>query len=145
MPACPPWSRPCALADFLDTLGPSHAIVAGLESLPDRATLAAMVRAVGPGRLIFSLDMQAGQPLTTAPAWRELSPPQIATTALRAGVRRLIVLDLAAVGVGQGVGTQPLCRQLRCQDAELEIIAGGGVRGPHDLASLAAAGAERSA
>jgi phosphoribosylformimino-5-aminoimidazole carboxamide ribotide isomerase len=131
-----------ALAGYLDSLGAAHAIVAGLESLPDPATLAAMVRAVGPRRLVFSLDMKSGRPLNTAPAWRELSPRQIAVTALRAGVRRLIVLDLAAVGVNQGVGTQPLCRQLRCLDATLEIIAGGGVRGPQDLESLAAAGCD---
>ena len=69
-----------------------------------------------------------------------LSPLQIATLALRLGVRRMIVLDLASVGVGQGVPTSPLCRALRCLDSKLEIIAGGGVRGPDDLCILEATG-----
>jgi phosphoribosylformimino-5-aminoimidazole carboxamide ribotide isomerase len=52
----------------------------------------------------------------------------------------MIVLDLAQVGMGQGVGTEPLCRALRSLAPELEIIAGGGVRSLADLRSLAAAG-----
>jgi phosphoribosylformimino-5-aminoimidazole carboxamide ribotide isomerase len=53
----------------------------------------------------------------------------------------MIVLDLAQVGMGQGVGTLPLCRELRCLDADLQIIGGGGVRSLADLRSLSAAGA----
>jgi phosphoribosylformimino-5-aminoimidazole carboxamide ribotide isomerase len=58
------------------------------------------------------------------------------------GVRRMIVLDLARVGVGEGVGTEDLCRQMRAADQNLEIIAGGGVRGRDDLKRLADAGCD---
>ena len=129
-----------AMARFEAGRGRLGALVAGLESLPDADTLADFRAAIGADRLIFSLDLKSGQPLTSAPAWHGLSPLQIATIALRAGVRRMIVLDLAAVGMDQGVPTSPLCRALRCLDPELEIIAGGGVRGPNDLRSLEAAG-----
>ncbi|MGD9724452.1 MAG: HisA/HisF-related TIM barrel protein [Pirellulales bacterium] len=115
-------------------------IVAGLESLRGPAELAAIARVVEPQRLIFSLDLQAGRPLTTAPAWRGMTPPAIAQLALRLGIRRMIVLDLAAVGTGAGVPTLPLCRALANLDSDLEIIAGGGVRGASDLRALAAAG-----
>jgi phosphoribosylformimino-5-aminoimidazole carboxamide ribotide isomerase len=130
------------LAEVVVDGKPLGGIVAGLESLDAPATLAAIVREVGPERLIFSLDLKAGVPLTKAPAWQGLSPQQIATIALRAGVRRMIVLDLARVGMGEGVGTESLCRALRCLDAELEIIGGGGVRSAADLDSLARAGCD---
>jgi len=115
-------------------------IVAGLESSPDPDTLAAMCAAVGAERLVFSLDLRAGVPITESAAWQGLAPEQVALVALRAGVRRMIVLDLAAVGMGQGVGTEQLCRSLRNLDPELELIAGGGVRGAADLRSLSTAG-----
>ena len=62
--------------------------------------------------------------------------------ALRAGVQRMVVLDLAAVGMGGGAGTERLCRTLRCSYPQLQIIAGGGVRGPADLVSLERAGCD---
>jgi len=130
------------LADTAVDDQPLAGIVAGLESLDTPEALAEMCRVVGPARLIFSLDLKAGVPLTSAPAWQGLSPEQIAVIALRAGVRRMIVLDLARVGMGAGVGTEPLCRTLRCLAPELEIIAGGGVRSIADLDSLARAGCD---
>jgi len=115
-------------------------VVAGLESLDGPETLAEMCRVVGAERLVFSLDLKAGQPLTSAAAWQGLSAEQIAGVALRAGVRRMIVLDLSKVGMGGGVGTETLCRTLRGLAPSLEIIAGGGVRSAADLESLARAG-----
>jgi len=131
-----------ALSDF-DVAGRGlAAIVAGLESLPDPQTLAELLSVVGPERLIFSLDLKSGRPLTDAPAWRNLTPVQIAVVAVRLGLRRMIVLDLAAVGMGHGVGTESFCRDLRCLDPKLQIIAGGGVHGPDDLRSLIRAGCD---
>ncbi len=117
-------------------------VVAGLESLCGPQSLADMCALLGTERLIFSLDLKAGIPLIGAPAWKGLSALQIAAIALRVGVRRMIVLDLAAVGMGLGAGTQSLCRDLRSIDSQLQIIAGGGVRGPEDLCSLAKAGCD---
>jgi phosphoribosylformimino-5-aminoimidazole carboxamide ribotide isomerase len=121
---------------------PLAAIVAGLESLDGPDALAEMCAVVGCRRLIFSLDLKLGLPIAGSPAWQGLSARQIAAIALRAGVRRMIVLDLACVGMGQGVGTERLCRDLRCLEPGLQIIAGGGVRGLSDLRSLHRSGCD---
>ncbi|MBI3840296.1 MAG: hisA/hisF family protein [Planctomycetia bacterium] len=121
---------------------PLWAIVAGLESLDGPEALSAICAAVGHERLIFSLDLKLGVPLIGSPAWQGLTAQQIAAIALRAGVRRMIVLDLACVGMGHGVGTERLCRDLRCLDAGLQITAGGGVRGLSDLRSLQRSGCD---
>lgn len=121
---------------------PIAGIVAGLESLDGPRALAEMVRAVDTQRLIFSLDMKHGQPVARSAAWRHLSATQIGQLALRLGVGRMIVLDLASVGVGCGVNTLPLCRTLRGMEPALQLIAGGGVRGPADLDALARAGCD---
>jgi phosphoribosylformimino-5-aminoimidazole carboxamide ribotide isomerase len=117
-------------------------IVAGLESLPDPALLADMFAVAGPERLIFSLDMKSGEPRARCPQWRDFTPLQIAERAIEAGARRLILLDLARVGVAAGTGTEALCQALRARDPHIELIAGGGVRDRRDLARLAAAGCD---
>jgi phosphoribosylformimino-5-aminoimidazole carboxamide ribotide isomerase len=120
------------------------AIIVGLESIDGSEMLSSLCELVGPERLIFSLDLKAGRPLTRAAAWRFsdrlLEPLDIAATAIDAGVRRMIVLDLADVGMGQGSGTEALCHALRERDPHLELIGGGGVRGLEDLAALTRAG-----
>lgn len=117
-------------------------IVAGLESLTDWDVLAEMLSEVGRERLIFSLDLRDGAPLTANPAWRDTPPEQIAEHAHVLGVRRFIVLDLAGVGMGRGVSTAALCGHLRRFDPTLEIVSGGGVRDRDDLAALSAAGCD---
>ena len=118
------------------------AVVVGLESLESPDALAEMLATLGPERLVFSLDLKAETPLAAAKEWRGLDALAIAGEALRLGVRRWIVLDLAKVGMSQGAGTESLCRRLRQLDAEIEIVSGGGVRGLDDLESLAAAGCD---
>lgn len=117
-------------------------IIAGLESLPDAQTLAALVDCVGAERLVFSLDLKRGRPLTSAPGWLDLAPLEIVRLALAAGVRRMIVLDLAGVGMGEGVPTLALCRKIKELEPSIELTTGGGVRGPADLEALAAAGCD---
>jgi len=130
------------LAEFTTDGRPLAAVIAGLESLADADHLRAMVDVVGPERLVFSLDLKAATPLAAAPAWRGRDAESIAVGALDSGVRRLIVLDLARVGTGTGAGTETLCRRLRQLDRHWEITAGGGVRGPADLAGLADSGCD---
>jgi phosphoribosylformimino-5-aminoimidazole carboxamide ribotide isomerase len=130
------------IAQFSKDGQPLSGIVAGLETIDNPEELRQLIELVGSSRLIFSLDMKAGQPLARSGRWRSLSSEQIADTAIRCGARRMIVLDLAAVGMDAGVGTEPLCRTLRCRHGKLELIAGGGVRGWDDLRSLAAAGCD---
>ena len=116
--------------------------VAGLESLPEPRLLREWLSIVGPQRLIFSLDLRAGRPITKIDTWRAWSPESIGRAVIDLGVRRLIVLDLARVGVAQGAGTEGICRALRSYLPCLELTAGGGVRGPRDLEELAQAGCD---
>jgi phosphoribosylformimino-5-aminoimidazole carboxamide ribotide isomerase len=104
------------------------------------AALRPLVDVIGANRIVLSLDLKAGQPLTDVAMWRAMAPLAIAESAIASGVSRLIVLDLANVGVDEGVGTLALCQELRARHPQIEIIAGGGVRGPDDLAQMASAG-----
>jgi phosphoribosylformimino-5-aminoimidazole carboxamide ribotide isomerase len=118
----------------------ADAIIAGLETLPDPRFLQDLVNRFGPERVIFSLDLQQGQPLGEVSGWESPDPLGIATEAVGNGVARMIVLDLAGVGIGKGVPTSSLCRQLRTNYANLEIITGGGVRTIDDIRELAKIG-----
>ena len=115
-------------------------IVAGLESLSGPKLLASMLDRIGAERLIFSLDLKDGKPLTNTAEWDGQTAEQIAEAAIQLGVRRMIVLDLAGVGVGAGVSTLSLCRSLRDKHPDLELTSGGGVRGEEDLHALFDAG-----
>lgn len=114
----------------------SHSIIAGLESIPEPALLHALVAQCGAGRVIFSLDLQSGRPLVGDGAWSGKSPLQIAQVAIQQGIERLIVLDLAQVGIAAGISTLELCAAIRSLNPRLELITGGGVRNRGDLEVL---------
>ena len=152
-------SRGLALAKFADQQPAVTGIIVGSESLADASILKELVSLVGPERLIFSLDLMRGE-LRSAASWLDrdtgTSPrrrlgsspchPQLALQIVdavaAAGVRRLIVLDVAAVGIGQGCPTRDLCRDLRRRYPEIELTSGGGIRNMADVDQLAAAGCD---
>jgi len=134
--------RAAALARYLDDRAPQGRIVVGLESLADLATLTKIVDVVGATRAVFSLDLRDGRPLTDNAALRSLDPLKLAAAAIDCGVRSLIVLDLAAVGMNGGVPTLELCRSLRARYPVIELTSGGGVRTSSDLRLLEAAGCD---
>jgi phosphoribosylformimino-5-aminoimidazole carboxamide ribotide isomerase len=103
-------------------------VVVGLET----AEGPHVVEALAGERMTFSLDLRAGVPLRSwgGDAW------SIATGAIARGARRVLVLDLARVGEGGGVGTESLCARLAATYPEIEVWAGGGVRDAADLARL---------
>lgn len=111
-------------------------IIAALESLSEVDALKNVVTAAGPKRTVFSLDLRNGVPMNS---WGQATPVEIGREVLGLGIRRLIVLDLACVGTGQGPGENVLrlCSDLRAMCPDAEIISGGGVRNPEDLATLA--------
>jgi HisA/HisF family protein len=121
--------------DSLAKLG-VHNLVAGLESLDGPGDLHTFLTCFGPSNLVFSLDLKAGQPLGNVTAWQTPDPWTIAQQAIQLGVQRILVLDLAGVGTGQGNQTVDLCARLRASFPLLEITTGGGVRGADDLAQL---------
>jgi phosphoribosylformimino-5-aminoimidazole carboxamide ribotide isomerase len=127
------------------------AVVLGLESLVSLDLLAECVARLGSQRVIFSLDLMSAAPRTSIAALAGATPLAISTLAIEAGIRRIIVLDLAAVGTHSGPLTLDLGRELRhrnpkrergiCNSAQdVELIGGGGVRDLRDLAHFQAAG-----
>ena len=111
-------------------------IIVGLETLAGPAELRRIVQHLGSTRIVFSLDLRDGRPLGDVAAWAKPDPEAIARQAIDAGVAAMIVLDLARVGVGEGMGTEDLCRRLHAKFSGLELMAGGGVRGVADLHRL---------
>jgi phosphoribosylformimino-5-aminoimidazole carboxamide ribotide isomerase len=85
--------------------------------------------------VVFSLDLRDGAPLGAGAGWAA-DAASVAAQAVGLGVRRLLVLDLARVGVGTGTGTDALCARLAAAHPEVEVSAGGGVRGVADLRRL---------
>ena len=114
-------------------------LIIGLESM-DGPELASEFFDLTGERGVFSLDLQRGKPLTRVPAWQSLSPVALAEMMWRRGCRQMIVLDLASVGVDEGVATLTVCAQIAEQFPEVELISGGGVRNQEDLDRMASAG-----
>lgn len=121
----------------------ASAVVAGTETLKSIAELRALLAALGPERVVLSLDLRNGRVVGDPAVWGDADNPAAAVdTAVGYGVRRVIVLDLARVGTGIGVGTESLCCGLRTSFPEVELIAGGGVRNWQDVERAAKAGAD---
>jgi phosphoribosylformimino-5-aminoimidazole carboxamide ribotide isomerase len=114
-------------------------IVAGLETVAGPAALAEVVAEFGE-RVIFSLDLRGGVALGDRSAWKNPDAWLIAGQAVDLGVRRLLVLDLARVGEATGTGTEELCARLAAAYPDVEVSAGGGVRGVEDLRRLKGCG-----
>jgi uncharacterized protein related to proFAR isomerase len=127
----------------IDSRGLDIDFVVGLESLAPERDLVSIVAELGRERTIFSLDLKAGIPITRVPRWLAADPVEIAYSVLASGISRLIVLDLADVGMQGGTGTLELCRRLRAElGSGFELVGGGGIRGVADLQALAAAGCD---
>lgn len=118
------------------------AVIAALETLPGPGALAAVVRDLGPKRVIFSLDLKAGDLLGDRSGWPFVDAYAVASEAVRVGARRLLVLDLASVGTAGGPAHLDLLRRLRLDFSGIELLTGGGVRSAADLQLLAAAGVD---
>jgi phosphoribosylformimino-5-aminoimidazole carboxamide ribotide isomerase len=117
-------------------------IVVGLETVRGPVALGEILAEVAPDRLVFSLDLRAGLPLigSDGEAWGTTDPFTLAGWVVSLGVRRLLLLDLARVGTGQGTGTLPLVARLLESDPDLEIAVGGGIADREEVRVLAQAG-----
>lgn len=117
-------------------------VIVGLESIAGPHKLMEILAHIPAKQIVFSVDLQQGLPLHPGPGWAGMSPLEIAQAVLDLGVRQLIVLDLAQVGVNQGVSTLPLCAAIREWAPDVELTTGGGVRSATDLVQLLHAGIE---
>jgi phosphoribosylformimino-5-aminoimidazole carboxamide ribotide isomerase len=112
-------------------------VVVGLETTGGPSALTAILHEVDPRRVVFSLDLRDGRPVTAPGSdWPVSDPIGLASCAISSGLRRVILLDLSRVGRGQGVGTLPLAERLSAEHPGLEITVGGGIAGSQDLRQL---------
>jgi phosphoribosylformimino-5-aminoimidazole carboxamide ribotide isomerase len=116
-------------------------VVVGLETVAGPAEVQRIADGLGE-RVVFSLDMNAGRLLGNVEKWRMANAFGVAAQAIDLGVRRVLVLDLARVGVGTGTGTEALCARLMASFPQVEVSAGGGVRGGDDLHHLRDSGVQ---
>jgi phosphoribosylformimino-5-aminoimidazole carboxamide ribotide isomerase len=136
------WRRAEPIVSFQAATGCLDGIVVPLESVTEPCQLADTASRIGPRESVFSLDLNAGRPVTPIASWGAMTAMQMAELAWAAGFRRLLVLDLASVGRSQGPATLDLCRQARARHAWNQLLSGGGVRGRADLRALARAGCD---
>src|SRR5690606_24887592 len=66
-------------------------LIAGLETLPAEQLLRDLLATWGPERIIVSLDLKHGQPLTACLHWQAASPLNIARDLIQLGIQHLIV------------------------------------------------------
>ncbi len=122
-------------ADIVLAAGATKVII-GLETWPLLSSLELLTRRIGPEQLIVSLDLKNGELVRTFNDLLNDDPMDVAAAVLEAGVRELIVLDVAAVGTGSGISTLPLCRCILDFAPRSQVITGGGVRTADDLKTL---------
>lgn len=119
----------------------ARTLIAATETLDGPDALGAIVGRVGPGASVFGLDLRGGRPIVApGSTWASAEPDRLIGEALRAGLRRVLVLDTARVGLGGGVELSPAVRQLLARRPDVEVTVGGGIDGPADLAGLAGMG-----
>lgn len=115
-------------------------IIVALETNPSGDLLDELLDEFGAERIVFSLDLKHGQPLGKLDGLSATDTGSLAVSLINRGCRRLIVLDLAAVGTETGLVTLDLCRSIREVSSETRLITGGGVRNLEDLKALAKVG-----
>jgi phosphoribosylformimino-5-aminoimidazole carboxamide ribotide isomerase len=124
--------------------GASDAVV-GMETLRSFAALADIVDAIGPNRVVFSLDLQLGtpilHPLMADAAGAGPDALTLAAQAVDAGVTSILVLDLGRIGTGVGVDLG-LVENLRRRHPSARLLAGGGVLTRKDLERMRDAGCD---
>jgi phosphoribosylformimino-5-aminoimidazole carboxamide ribotide isomerase len=120
----------------------AHVVVVGLETVTGPASLEQILKSFDRDRIAFSLDMRDGKPVCAPGSdWVNRDAEAIVHIAVSLGARRLVVLDLARVGSGAGVGGLEVISSLAEVNPAIDIVAGGGVAGVGDLIALSLSGA----
>jgi len=116
-------------------------VIVGTETLPDLGALRAIRDALPAERMLVSLDVGDHGVLSRCPALAGRPPLAALELLADEGVTEVILLALLQVGTGAGPDLETL-RAARADFPHLRLIAGGGVRTPEDLQTLAEAGAD---
>lgn len=112
-------------------------IVVGSETLGAWSDLDRIIARIGAPRVVFSLDLRGGTILSRSHALRSMRPVEALGRLRAEGCAEVIILDLLRVGSEQGVDRE-LLAELRAALPDLDLLIGGGVSGPDDLAALEA-------
>lgn len=118
----------------------AHAAIVALESLPGTDFALELIQSFGPEKLVLSLDLKNGSLMTELPEFQQQTPLELAIQLLELGYTRMIVLDLAAVGMATGPASLELCQAIHVHAPAIELISGGGVRTVDDLSVMRDAG-----
>jgi phosphoribosylformimino-5-aminoimidazole carboxamide ribotide isomerase len=116
-------------------------LIVGLETLPSFHVLKSIVEGCGRERVVFSLDLRGGQPISMVPELAKQGPEDLAARAADAGVGTVIVLDLSRVGSGVGIDLEVPAR-IRSVASSVSVYAGGGVRSVADIEQLQRVGCD---
>jgi phosphoribosylformimino-5-aminoimidazole carboxamide ribotide isomerase len=120
-------------------------VVIGLETLRGFRDLRDIVQVMGHGRVVFSLDLRMGSPIMHPAMYdAEGALPDavsLASQAVDAGARSIVVLDLARIGTGCGTDLG-LIEALRKRFPGIELMVGGGVLARRDLDRMRDAGCD---
>ena len=115
-------------------------VILGTESLLTMGFVAKAVEQFGADRVVVSLDLKNGAVLGKSGVDRSIAPLRLLGEFEAMGVLEVIVLDLARVGIQEGIDTAFLARVI--DQTSLSVYVGGGVRSISDLVELKALGAE---
>lgn len=118
-------------------------LIVALETLQSLRTLESILNEFSHDQIVFSVDLADGLPRARDAAAGRLSAETVASYAIDAGVRSLIVLDVTSVGSQQGGTTLDLCRKIRARYPDIELVSGGGVRDWNDVDRFVEAGCDR--
>jgi phosphoribosylformimino-5-aminoimidazole carboxamide ribotide isomerase len=118
------------------------AVILALETNPSSELLDEFLNRFGPEKVIFSLDLKQGQPMGKIDGLSAVDARSLAVSLINRGYKRLIVLDLEAVGSETGPVTTELCTGIREVSKDTQIITGGGIRNLRDLQTLEQAGVD---
>lgn len=128
--------------DVLPRYDANVTTIVASESLQIEGKLQESLLRFGPDRVAFSLDLKRGELITSMDRWKRLEVIQVVEEVASYGVKKFILLDLAAVGMGKGVPTRELVRSIRHQFPQVELLTGGGVSSQADIDAVEAAGAD---
>ena len=118
-------------------------IIVGSETILGAEVLGQVVEALGRDSISFSLDHRGGRPLLAEGArWPGEGLLEIVEAVIDVGVLRVILLDLARVGGGAGLGDLDWLASVSRTWPEIQFGVGGGVRGQGDVEEAGRAGAE---
>ena len=109
-------------------------LVIGTETLGTMSFVDEAVKAFGSARVVVSLDLR-GDKVLVKPGFDGCTDPLSLLIEFEdLGVLRVIVLDLARVGSGEGVNIDFLKKVF--EDVKMNVYVGGGVRNIWDLVEL---------